>query len=92
VYVPAERADTLPLFLLHPYTYVILCASASHSAELVFLNFYGAQESIPRIDSGSLCSLAGRCDNPIPTRFLASIDFSKIPALYPSDTHKGDNW
>jgi hypothetical protein len=30
---------------------------------------------------GSLCSLlAGRYDNPIPTRFLALIDCSKIPA------------
>ncbi len=29
----------------------------------------------------SLCSLAGQYDNPIPTRFLAHIDCSKIPAL-----------
>ncbi len=29
----------------------------------------------------SLCSLAGRYDNPIPSRFLALIDCSKIPAL-----------
>jgi hypothetical protein len=35
----------------------------------------------PGIDS-SLCSLAGRYDNPIPTHFLALIiDCSKIPAL-----------
>ncbi len=27
-----------------------------------------------------LCSLAGRYDNPIPTRFLAPIDCYKIPA------------
>ncbi len=33
------------------------------------------------IDSASLCSLAGRYENPIPTRFLAPIDCSKIPAL-----------
>ncbi len=33
------------------------------------------------IDSASLCSLAGRYDNTIPTRFLAPIDCSKIPAL-----------
>jgi hypothetical protein len=32
------------------------------------------------IDSASLCSLAGRYDNPIPTRFLAPIDYSKFPA------------
>ena len=33
------------------------------------------------IDSASLCSLAGRYDNPIPTWLLAPIDCSKIPAL-----------
>jgi hypothetical protein len=33
------------------------------------------------INSTSLCSLAGRYDNPIPTRFLASIDCLTIPAL-----------
>ncbi len=36
-----------------------------------------SNESIP----GFLCSLGGRYDNPIPTRFLALIDCSKIPAL-----------
>jgi hypothetical protein len=34
----------------------------------------------PGIDSASLCFLAGRYDNPIPTRFLAPLAFSKIPA------------
>jgi hypothetical protein len=33
-----------------------------------------------RIDS-SLCSLAGRYNNPIPSRFLARLDSLKIPAL-----------
>ncbi len=33
------------------------------------------------INSASLCSLAGRYDNPIPSRCLAFIDFLKIPAL-----------
>jgi hypothetical protein len=32
------------------------------------------------MSSASLCSLAGRNDNPIPTRFLAPIDCLKIPA------------
>ena len=50
-------------------------------AEPVFLNVNGAQESIPRNYSASLCSLANRYDNPIPTRFLAPIDCLKIPAL-----------
>jgi hypothetical protein len=36
------------------------------------------------MNSLSLCKLAGRYDNPIPTRFLACIDCLKIPALvYP---------
>jgi hypothetical protein len=34
------------------------------------------------MNSASLCSLAGRYDNPIPTRSLAPIDCLKIPALY----------
>ncbi len=33
------------------------------------------------MNSVSLCSLAGRYDNPIPPRFLAPIDGLKIPAL-----------
>ncbi len=35
----------------------------------------------PGINSASLCTLAGRYDNPIPTPFLAPIDSFKIPAL-----------
>jgi hypothetical protein len=39
----------------------------------------------PRIDSKEsippACSLTGRNDNPLPTRFLAPIDCLKIPAL-----------
>jgi hypothetical protein len=34
------------------------------------------------INSASLCSLAGQYDNPIPNRFLAPTDYSKIPELY----------
>jgi hypothetical protein len=34
------------------------------------------------MNSASLCSLAGRYNNPIPTRFLASIDCLKIPAQH----------
>jgi hypothetical protein len=49
-------------------------------SEPVFLNVYGAQESIPRKDSASLRSLAGRYDNLIPSRFLAHIDCLNIPA------------
>jgi hypothetical protein len=44
-------------------------------------NFEGAQESIPRIDSASLCKIAGRYVSPFPNRFLAHIDCYKMPAL-----------
>jgi hypothetical protein len=33
------------------------------------------------MNSASLCSLAGRYDNPMPTQFLAPIDCLKIPAV-----------
>ncbi len=53
--------------------------------EPVFLYVYGAPELIPRNEFRQPCSLAGRYDNPIPRfppRFLAPIDFLKIPAQY----------
>jgi hypothetical protein len=43
---------------------------------------------IDSINSASLCSLAGRYDNPIPTRFLALIDCYKIPALIISQLYR----
>jgi hypothetical protein len=49
-------------------------------SEPVFLNVYGAPELIPRNNSASLCSLAGRYDDPIPPQFTAPIDFLKFPA------------
>jgi hypothetical protein len=54
--------------------------AAQPSPESVFCKVYGAQESIPR-NEFRLSSLAGRYDNPIPTRFLAPIDCLKTPAL-----------
>jgi hypothetical protein len=39
------------------------------------------------INSVSICSLKGWYDIPIPTRFLAYIDFSKIPARTPPPPH-----
>jgi hypothetical protein len=41
------------------------------------------------MDSASLCSLAGRYNNPIPPRFLATIDFLKTPALASRNVKKG---
>jgi hypothetical protein len=54
--------------------------------ELVFLNVYGPQNRFHGMNSASLCSLAGRYDNPLPLpplplRFLAPIASLKIPAL-----------
>ncbi len=43
--------------------------------------FMGPRNWFQGMDYASLCSLAGRYDNPIPRRFLAPIDFLKIPAL-----------
>jgi hypothetical protein len=43
VYSPAERAEKLLLFLL--YSYLLF---GRDSSETVFVNVYGAQESIPR--------------------------------------------
>ncbi len=44
--------------------------------------FIGPRNRFQGMNSASLCSLAGRYDNPIPPRFLAPIDFLKIPALH----------
>ena len=46
-----------------------------------FLTFKEPKNRFQGTNSARLCSLAGRYDNPIPTRFLAPIDFLKIPAL-----------
>ncbi len=48
--------------------------------ETVFLNFEEPRNRFQGIDSPSQCSLAGRYDNPLPTRFLSPVDCSKIPA------------
>jgi hypothetical protein len=47
----------------------------------IFLNVYGARNRFQGMNSGSLCSLAGRYDSPIPPQFLAPIGSSKIPDL-----------
>jgi hypothetical protein len=64
----------------------ILCWTTSLLLSLVLAAASVAGQSpSPRIDSKEpipprLYSLAGRYDNPIPTRFLAPIDCLKIPA------------
>jgi hypothetical protein len=55
-------------------------SSATKGRDGFFKTFKEPRNRFQGIDSASLCSPAGRYDNPIPTRFLASIDCSKIPA------------
>jgi hypothetical protein len=50
------------------------------NAEPVFLKFMEPRNRFQEMNSAILCSLAGRYDNPIPTRFLVPIDCLKIPA------------
>ncbi len=71
-------------FSLHALgrTALMLCFSRIHYSEPVLLNVYGPRNWFQGMNSASLiCSLAGRYDNPIPPRFLAPMDFLKIPAL-----------
>jgi hypothetical protein len=60
-----------------------------------FLTFKELGNPFQGINSAKLCSLAGRYDNPIPSRFLASIDCLKILALVSVDSwtscHGHDN-
>ncbi len=57
-------------------------------SEPVFLNVYGARNRFLGMNSASLCSLAGRYDNPIHTRFLAPIDCLKFSALFAAGMQK----
>jgi hypothetical protein len=64
----------------------VLCASQSEeewddwSGGRIFKLFKEPKNRFQGINSASLCILAGRYDNPIPTRLLAPIDCLKIPA------------
>ncbi len=53
-----------------------LCSLSSY-----FEMFVGPRNWFQGMNSASLCCRGGRYDNPIPPRFLAPIDFLKIPAL-----------
>jgi hypothetical protein len=52
-----------------------------------FYTFIEPGNRIQGMNSASLCSLAGRYDNPIPPQFLSPIDCLKIPAL--TTSHEG---
>jgi hypothetical protein len=57
--------QSLPIGILSPY----------------FLTFMETRNRFQGMNSASQCSLAGRYNNPISTRFLAPIDCLKIPAV-----------
>ena len=50
--------------------------------------FMGPRNWCQGMNSASLCSLAGRYENPVPPRCLAPIDFLKIPAQSSAATNK----
>ncbi len=60
---------------------VVLCSLlfGPTESEPELLNFKKTKNRFQGIKSVSICSLAGRYNNPIPTRFLAPIDCLKIP-------------
>jgi hypothetical protein len=62
--------------------WIVLCPHGltSHQSP-IFYTFTGPKNRFLRTNSDRLCSLAGRYDNPIPTRFLTPIDCLKILAL-----------
>jgi hypothetical protein len=56
------------------------CKSGNVGQSSYFNMFMEPKNRFQGMNSASLCSLAGRYDNPVPTRFLAPIDCLKIPA------------
>jgi hypothetical protein len=54
-----------------------------------FEMFMGPRNWFQGMNSASLCCLAGQYENPIPPRFLAPIDFLKIPAQYTYSHREG---
>ncbi len=57
-----------------------LCGIGTGLQSRYFYTFKELRNIFHGIDSASLCSLAGRYDNPVPSRFLGPIDWSKMPA------------
>jgi hypothetical protein len=70
--------DDVPVILL-------LGISLMFGTESVFNTIMEPRNRLKGMNSTSLCSLADRYYNPIPTRFLASIDCLKIPAQLTAD-------
>jgi hypothetical protein len=75
-YAESTTAPSQGLWIWPLYSNICIYTPAP---EPEFVNVTGAQESTPRNRFCQLIGLAGRYDNTIPTRFLASKDCSKIP-------------
>jgi hypothetical protein len=62
---------------------IVNLTTKSHTVTLscYFWTCMGPRNRFQGMNSASLCSLAGRYNNPIPTPCLAPIDFLKIPVL-----------
>ncbi len=76
-----------PVFLTVYFTWKTCCSVVSIQGGSPILSPYFETFMEPRnrfqgMNSSSLCSLAGRYDNPIPTRFLAPIDCLKFQLCF----------
>jgi hypothetical protein len=74
-------------FLLQKLTYLLDMANSIPFQKTIFPPTWAQIFKLlrsPWTNSARLCSLAGLYDNPIPTRFPASIECSKIPAPFSS--------
>ncbi len=71
------REQPLSSSLLHIFS----CLFLASLPEPVLKTFMEPRNRSQGMNSVSLCSLAGRYDNPIPPRFQAPVDSWKIPAL-----------
>ncbi len=71
----------LVLMFMEKFIFTPLLLKTGGTRSRYFKTFNEPRNRLQGINSASLCSLAGRYDNPIPTWFLTPRDCSKIPAL-----------
>jgi hypothetical protein len=69
---------------IHTFSGLVGCSVSTRYQRRYFLTFKKPKNRFQGIDSACQYSLAGQYGNPIPTRFLAPIDCSKIPAVAPA--------
>jgi hypothetical protein len=80
----------LPFSLYLPLDSSYVASSTPSSAKLAregfqspnFETFNESKDRFQGTNSARLCSLTGKYNSPIPTRFLAPVDCLKIPALF----------